>query len=89
MSANPKRYAVYWRDEKVLDVTAEPGPLLSKKAPPPGPNEAPALNPFLSATAYLSEQENILREALGRSSSLPEYLATLRSIGFSVVEERE
>ena len=86
VSAKPKRYLVYRDDDKVLEITDEPGPLISKNAPPSPPGAEPVLHPFLSATAYVPEKEGILREALNRSSTLAEYLTSLRSMGFRVEE---
>jgi hypothetical protein len=87
MSAEPKQYLVFRNGELVLEITDVPGPLVSKKAPPPNPGNSPVLHPFLSATAHVPETEGTLREALNRSSSLTEYLSTLRAMGFRVVEE--
>jgi hypothetical protein len=83
-----RRYLVYRDATLMLEVTAEPGPLLSKSAPPPRPGESPVMHPFLSATAHVPEHEAVLREALDRSKTLEEYLARLRSMGFRVVEAR-
>lgn len=82
----PRRYAVYRSSEKVLEITDQPGPLISKPAPPPVRGQAPVLHPFLSATAYVPEEEERLRDALNQSHSLPEYLQALRVMGFTVEE---
>lgn len=81
-----RRYLVYRQGTLVLEIAAEPGPLLSKKAPPPPPGERAVTHPFLSATAHVPEYEGVLREALDKSASLEEYLAALRSQGFRVEE---
>ena len=81
-----RRYIVCRGGEKVAEITDQPGPLISGKAPPPAPGVKPALHPFLSATAYVPGEEGRLREALNRSHSLSEYLAALRALGFSVEE---
>ena len=83
-----KRYVVYRGSEKVLEITDAPGPLISKLAPPPAPGQAAALHPFLSATAYVAEEEARLRDTLNRSRSLSEYLDALRAMGFKVEEAR-
>jgi hypothetical protein len=70
----------------VLEITDQPGPLISKKAPLPRPGESLVLHSFLSATAFVPEHEDILRRALDSSGSLTDYLTKLRSIGFEVVE---
>jgi hypothetical protein len=82
----PRRYTVYRGSEKVLEITDAPGPLISKQAPPPAAGQATALHPFLSATAYVPEEETRLRDALNQSRSLPEYLEALRAMGFRVEE---
>ncbi len=81
-----RRYLVYRQGTLVLEIAAEPGPLVSKKAPPPPPGERPVTHPFLSATAYVPEYEGVLRATLDKSANLEEYLAALRSQGFRVVE---
>jgi hypothetical protein len=84
----PRRYIVYRGGEKIAEISDQAGPLISAKAPPPAPNAKPVLQPFLSATAYVPEEEGRMREALNRSRSLPEYLQALRAMGFSVEETR-
>jgi hypothetical protein len=79
-----KRYVVYRGSEKVLEITDAPGPLISKLAPPPAVGQAAELHPFLSATAYVPEEEARLRDALNQSRSLSEYLDALRAMGFRV-----
>jgi hypothetical protein len=81
-----RRYLVYQNDTVVLEITAEPGPLVSKSAPPPAPGEHAVMHPFLSATARVPEYEAALREALDKSRDLEDYLMRLRSMGFRVVE---
>ena len=87
-STMPRRYVVYRGSEKVLEITDAPGPLISKLAPPPAPGQAAALHPFLSATAYVPEEEARLRDALNQSRSLSEYLDALRAMGFRAEEAR-
>ena len=84
-----RRYIVYRGGEKIAEISDQPGPLISTKAPPPpAANAKPALHPFLSATAYVPEEEGRLRDVLNQSRSLPEYLEALRAMGFSVEEAR-
>jgi hypothetical protein len=83
-----RRYIVYSSGEKIAEISDQPGPLISAKAPPPSPDTKPALHPFLSATAYVPEEEGRLRDVLNQSRSFPEYLEALRAIGFSVEEVR-
>ena len=82
-----RRYIVYRGGEKIAEISDQPGPLISAKAPPPAP-DAPALHPFLSATAYVPEEEGRLRDVLNQSRSLQEYLQALCAMGFSVEEAR-
>lgn len=85
MDLEPKRYQVFWEDQRVLDIVNEPGPLISKLAPPPRPGEGPVLHPFLSAVAHVPEHEEILREVLDRSTSIDDYLTRLREMGYRVL----
>jgi hypothetical protein len=87
-STLPRRYIVYRGSQKVLEITDAPGPLISQPAPPPAAGKAAASHPFLSATAYVPEEETRLRDALNQSRSLPEYLHALRAMGFKVEEAR-
>ena len=89
MSADPRRYLVYWRDNEVLEVIDEPGPIGSRAAPSPRFGEKAIIHPFLSATALVPEHEGALREALENSSSLTEYLSILQKLGYRVVEQAE
>ena len=83
-----RRYIVYRGREKIAEISDQPGPLISAKAPLPAPDAKPVLHPFLSATAYVPEEEGRLREALNQSRSLPECLQALCAMGFSVEEAR-
>ena len=83
-----RRYIVYRGGEKIAEISDQPGPLISAKAPPPASDAKPALHPFLSATAYVPEEEGRLRDVLNQSRSLPEYLQALCAMGFSVEEAR-
>ena len=87
MSLTKKRYAVHWRDQTVLEFTDGPGLLVSKVAPPPTPGSRLAEHPFISATAFVPEQEQKLLEILERSHDVDEYVTNLRAAGYQVVEE--
>jgi len=83
----PDRYVVYWEKQRVLEITATPGLLVSNMAPPPLPGAPLSMHPFLSATAYVPKHEQRLREILDRSESLEAYLANLRAAGYVIVKE--
>jgi hypothetical protein len=84
----PRRFVVSRGDEVVLEISDQPGPLISKKAPPPAPGESPVQHSFLSGIAHVPKEEGTLREALSRSNNLAEYLDSLRELGFNVAEEK-
>jgi len=83
-----RRYIVYRGGEKIAEISDQPGPLISAKAPPPAANAKPVLHPFLSATAYVPQEEGRLRDVLNQSRTLRECLEALRAMGFSVEEAR-
>jgi hypothetical protein len=78
------RYIVYWGDLPVLEMSNQPGLLISGSAPPPPPGSSLTRHPFLSATALVAEHEHTLREALDRSTSLEEYIRELEALGYRV-----
>lgn len=85
-----RRFTVYAQgDKKVLEVSDQPGPLVSVSAPPPRPGQAPATHPFLSASAYDPFTEGALRTILLKSSSLDDFLKRLRDEGYRVVGPNE
>ncbi|HEY8736695.1 MAG TPA: hypothetical protein VIO62_06595 [Candidatus Dormibacteraeota bacterium] len=84
-----RRYTVYADDDKkVLEVSDQPGPLVSVSAPPPRPGQAPATHPFLSASAYDPFTEGTLRQILLKSTSFDDFLAKLREAGYRVVGQK-
>ncbi len=87
MEIRSKRYLVFKGDQVVLDVTDRPGPLISKTAPPPPSGTGPRMHPFLSATAYVPEHEQLLLQVLADSRSLAEYLAKLQAHGYRILEQ--
>jgi hypothetical protein len=46
-----------------------------------------ATHRLFSSTAYVPEHEGVLRELLDAASSLDDYLASVRSLGYDVEEE--
>lgn len=87
MEIRSKRYLVFKGDQVVLDVTDRPGPLISRMAPSPPPGTGPRMHPFLSATAYVPEHEQLLLQVLADSRSLAEYLAKLTAFEYRVIEK--
>ncbi len=82
-----KHYMVY-RDELLeLEIVDKPGPLVSNSAPPPLPGSVPPKDhPFLTAPAFVPEDEGKLRQLLDTCKSTAEYLEKLRALGYRVVE---
>ena len=73
-----RRFTVYTEnDKKVLEVTDQPGPLVSVSAPPPRPGQAPTTHPFLSASAYDPFTEGALRNKEVNSDTLAAAKAAL------------
>jgi hypothetical protein len=84
MAGKSGRYLVYRDDTLILEVQAEPGPLISKLAPPPLPGEQPVFHPFLTATFHAPQEEALLHTILQRAQSVDEFLAALGRAGFRV-----
>jgi hypothetical protein len=80
----PARYEVRRGDRLALRITDEPGALVSRMAPPPPPGAPVAAHAFLTASAYLPEDEEELRRLLDESGSTAEYLDRLRAAGYTV-----
>ena len=78
-----RHWRVYDGDLAILEVTDEPGPLLST-APPSGP---PVTHPFLSATALDAGHEDQLRQILLDAKSTDGFIGALQQAGFRVVPE--
>jgi len=87
MARKPPEYQVFWQGDLVLEIRDEPGPLISRPAPPPPPGTEPVMHPFLTATAFVPEHEEKLRAALDEADTLEGYLSTLREMGYDVVEK--
>ena len=86
MTDDRKVYRVYLDDELALEITEGAGPLVSRTAIPPLPGSEPSMHPFLSATAFMPQNEGRLRELLDQSGSVADYLSLLQQNGFRVVE---
>lgn len=78
------RYEVRRGGELTLVVTDEPGPLVSVLAPPPDPDGALLLHPFVSVASFVPEAEGSLRQILDDSVSTTDYLQRLRGAGYAV-----
>ena len=87
-STKDARWDVFDGDVLVLEVSSEPGPLMSTALPPPDPAWRPPVHPFLSASARSAAHESKLRGILDASKSLDEFLRRLREAGFRVVPKR-
>jgi hypothetical protein len=84
-AAMPHHWNVYDKDTLILDVSDQPGPIVSTAMLPPG--EAPATNPYLSATSHDAFHENQLHGILQASHDLQSFLDGLRAAGFTVKPE--
>jgi hypothetical protein len=80
-----RHWRVFDGELAILELSDEPGPLISTAAPPP--SGTPATHPFLSATALDAAHENRLRELLDASKSVDELIAALERAGYRVVAE--
>lgn len=81
-----RRWKVYRNDVLVLEVTDEPGPIVSTAALPPDPAFVPPTNPYLSASARHPGSESEVHRLLEQARSLEQFLALLTAAGFRVVE---
>jgi hypothetical protein len=83
----PTRRIRLWRDGRLaLELTAEPGVLVSTSAPPPLPGQPPATHPWATATAHVAEWEGRLGELLREAPDLEAFADAVRAEGY-VVEE--
>lgn len=89
MEQVPKTYTIYFEGQLVMRVTDQPGPLISKAAPPPRSGEKLRSHPFLSGTVYVLDHEQPLRDILDRSQSLVGFFANLETYNYEVVEEEQ
>ena len=81
-SEEAKTYEVSKKGRLVLTVTDAPGPIVSTAVRPPA--GALVRHPFLSASAYVPEEEDALRLLLDQSKSTQDFLERLRKAGYQV-----
>ena len=81
-----RRWRVFDDKLEILEISSQPGPIIST-APPP-PDMKPVMHPFLSATALDAGHEDQLHTLLVASHSLDEFLHALTSAGFRVDEQK-
>jgi hypothetical protein len=86
-TSSKRRFRVYKGDLLELEVANEPGMLVSNSAPPPLPNDPPQKpHPFLSAVAFVPQDEGHLRQLLDASKSIDEWFEKLRDEGYRIEE---
>ena len=78
----PTHWQVFDGPTLVLDVSAQPGPILSVAPLPPG--SPPLTSSFMSATSHDASHEDAFHTALVASHSVDEFLAQLRAQGLVV-----
>jgi hypothetical protein len=78
----PNHWQVFDGPTLVLDVSSQPGPILSVAALPPG--TPPLTSAYMSATSHDAGHEDALHTALVASHSVDEFLAKLRATGLVV-----
>jgi hypothetical protein len=78
----PSHWQVFDGATLVLDVSSQPGPILSV-APLP-PDAPPLTSAFMSATSHDAAHEDAFHTALVASHSVDEFLAKLRAQGLVV-----
>jgi hypothetical protein len=86
-SGRTRSARVYRGSVAVLEVNDQPGPLLSRMAPPPLPGEQPTWHPFLSGVALVAAEEGEIGDILECCRSYDEFIDLLRTHGFRVAEE--
>lgn len=88
-SPAPRRIRL-WRDGRLaLDLTAEPGILVSTSAPPPLPGQGPPTHPWATATAYVAEWEGQLGTLLRAAPDLDSFVAAVEAEGYTVEDVTE
>ncbi|MBI5490931.1 MAG: hypothetical protein HY905_26600 [Deltaproteobacteria bacterium] len=85
--APERHWRVFDGDNPLLEISNVPGVLMDTSAPPPPPGSTPSMHPFLSAACggdplACSRAGDLLRA----SSSLDEFLDSLRNNGYRVEE---
>ena len=82
----PRRFRLWREGRLALELTEEPGILVSTSAPPPLPGQGPVIHPFATATAHVAEWEGELGIRLREASDLDAFLAAVAPLGYSVEE---
>ena len=80
-----RHWRVFDGDLAILELSDQPGPILSTAMPPPGAK--PVTHEFLSATALDASHEDTLRRLLVGSKSVDEFIRALEGAGYRVVPE--
>lgn len=81
-----RSFRVYDGETAILDVTDQPGPILSTAMLPPG--VTPATHPFLSGTALDAGHEDKLRTLLVAAHSFDEFVTSLEGAGYRLEPRR-
>ena len=84
--AAPRRYRLWREGRLALELTDQPGILVSTSAPPPIPGQGPVTHPFATATAHVAEWEGQLGTLLREAADLDEFLAAVGVLGYTVEE---
>lgn len=77
-------YQLFHGDELVMDLTDEPGILVSTSAPPPIPGQGPVTHPFATASFYSASTEGELGAMLREAASTGAFLEAATAAGFRV-----
>ncbi len=77
-----QHWQVFDGDDLVLDVSSQPGPIVSVARLPPG--TPPLTSAFMSATSHDAGHENQFNQILTASHSVSEFLAGARTAGLTV-----
>ena len=78
----PNHWQVFDGPTLVLDVSSQPGPIISVAALPPG--TPPLTSAYMSATSHDAGHEDAFHTALVESHTVDEFLAKLRALGLTV-----
>ena len=82
----PRRFRLWREGRLALELTDQPGVLVSTSAPPPLPGQGPVTHPFATATAHVAEWEGELGMLLREAPDLDAFLATVAPLGYLVEE---
>lgn len=75
-------YNVYKGDMLVATIKPEPGYITGTAAPAPGTK--PQKHPFITASAFVPEEENNLRSFLDKAKNFNDYVSLLTESGYKV-----